>query len=237
MGRERPAVPRTAVLAVGASAIAVLLLAVGAVVGAAWQSRDNDRAPTMSAVDVGFAQDMSVHHDQAILLAGTVAGLPGVGPEITRLATRIITAQTAENATLRGWLTWFGKPLTATDPMSWMSVTDDDPGSGHGHHGTVTRTTVPSAAADQGPAMTGMASTADISRLADLTGRAAEVWFLQLMIRHHQGGLQMAKAAHNNDEVSPTVKRTAYEMMTDQGQEISQMTMLLEARGARPLPG
>ncbi len=47
--------PRTVVLAVGALGVAILLLAVGMVAGAAWQSRDDDRAPAMTAVDVGFA--------------------------------------------------------------------------------------------------------------------------------------------------------------------------------------
>lgn len=230
---------RTVALTVGALGVAVLLLAVGAVVGAAWQSRDEADVPAMTAVDVGFAQDMSVHHDQAILLSSTVAGRPGVGQEIVGLAHRIVTAQTAENATLRGWLTWFGKPLTSSGPMAWMSGAHDDTGMGSGHgHGTrhTVTTPAPSATADPGPAMAGMASTDDISRLAGLTGRDAEVWFLQLMIRHHRGGLLMAKAAYNSDDVSETVKRTAYEMMTDQGEEISLMTMLLTARGARALP-
>lgn len=84
--------------------------------------------------------------------------------------------------------------------------------------------------------MAGMASTDDISKLAGLTGRDAEVWFLQLMIRHHRGGMLMAKSAYNSDDVSDIVKRTAYEMMTDQGEEISLMTMLLTARGAQALP-
>ena len=239
--------PRTVVLAVGALGVAILLLSVGMVAGAAWQSRDDDRAPAMTAVDVGFAQDMSVHHDQAILLSTTVAGRPGVGPEISGLANRIITAQTAENATLRGWLTWFGKPLTSGNPMGWMAATHDDAatGSGHGHGATAqtTASSTPSSSASStpsssgsGPAMAGMASTDDISKLAGLTGRDAEVWFLQLMIRHHRGGMLMAKSAYNSDDVSDIVKRTAYEMMTDQGEEISLMTMLLTARGAQALP-
>ena len=235
---------RTVALAIGALGIAVLLLAVGAVSGAAWQSRDDADVPAMTAVDVGFAQDMAVHHDQAILLSSTVAGRPGVGQEIIGLAHRIVTAQTAENATLRGWLTWFGKPLTASDPMAWMSgAHDDDADSGHEHGSGHSVTTPapptsadPAPAPDPGPTMSGMASTGDISRLSGLTGRDAEVWFLQLMIRHHRGGLLMAKAAYNSDGVSETVKRTAYEMMTDQGEEISLMTMLLTARGAQALP-
>ena len=233
--------PRTVVLAVGALGVAILLLSVGMVAGAAWQSRDDDRAPVMTTVDVGFAQDMSGHHDQAILLSTTVAGRPGVGPEISGLANRIITAQTAENATLRGWLTWFGKPLTSGNPMGWMAATHDDAATASGHgrgHGATAQTTTSSAprSSGSGPAMAGMASTDDISKLAGLTGRDAEVWFLQLMIRHHRGGLLMAKAAYNSDDVSDIVKRTAYEMMTDQGEEISLMTMLLTARGAQALP-
>ena len=236
MGRERP---KTLSLTIGALCVAVLLLAIGVVAGAAWQSRDDADVPAMTAVDVGFAQDMAVHHDQAILLSSTVAGRPGVGQEIVGLANRIVTAQTAENATLRGWLTWFGKPLTSSDPMAWMSGSHDDDGTDSGHEhgsGRSITTPAPSTTADPGPAMAGMASTDDISRLASRTGRDAEVWYLQLMVRHHRGGLLMAKAAYNSDDVTDTVKRTAYQMMTDQGEEISLMTMLLTARGAQALP-
>ena len=53
---------------------------------------------------------------------------------------------------------------------------------GHGH-----------AAAGAGePLMHGMATDEEMRRLRDARGAEAEVLFLQLMIRHHEGGVVMA---------------------------------------------
>ncbi|EGD54335.1 hypothetical protein SCNU_13664 [Gordonia neofelifaecis NRRL B-59395] len=201
--------------------LALLLVALGVFAGVAWESRRADQGShEPRPVDIGFAQDMGVHHDQAILIARTLG--TDVAPEIRGLADRIAAAQSAEAATLRGWLDWFGLPPTSGVPMSWMH-----PG-GH-DHGTTT------ASSDE-PPMPGLASTDEIGRLAEAHGAAAEVLFLQLMIRHHRGGIEMATAAQNSDLASPATKRLALAMISDQGDEIGQMTLLLRARGAAPLP-
>ena len=46
--------------------------------------------------------------------------------------------------------------------------------------------------------MPGMATEAQMKRLQSLHGKALDVFFLQLMIHHHQGGIPMAQyaAAH-----------------------------------------
>lgn len=209
---------------VGATGIAVLLLAVGLAVGVFWQSQQDDDAPgpTPSVTDVGFAQDMSAHHDQAILMANSLP--TDVGPEIRGLAERMVAAQTAEVATLRGWLTWFSQPVTADHPMSWMA----GHASGHAGHGDG------SSASDQ--PMPGLASTDELTRLAGSHGRDAEILFLQLMIRHHRGGMTMATAAFNDPRASSATKQIALTMLGEQGDEIGQMSLLLRARDAAPLP-
>ena len=212
---------------VGVVGVAVLLMAIGVVVGMVWQS-GHDEPRTPSTVDIGFAQDMSTHHDQAILMAQTILTRPDISPQIRGLADKIVVAQTAETATMRGWLTWFGEPMMSSTPMAWMETSPD-----HSHmsaDGASSKSTVP-----QSP-MPGMASTDDLTHLADLSGRDAEVVFLQLMIQHHRGGIAMATAAHNSEQADKVTKDLALSMIGDQGDEIGQMTLLLKERDAEPLP-
>ncbi|MFE0747609.1 DUF305 domain-containing protein [Gordonia sp. NPDC058843] len=222
MSALRPGSPlvRAVVLATAAA----LLLTMGIVVGAVWSGRDQD-ASSMSLSDIGFAQDMSAHHDQAILMSRTISAAPGVAPQVRGVADRIVHTQTAETATMRGWLQWFGHPLTATEPMSWMSGEDDQHGAHHddGHD-------------DAQPPMPGMASVDEIGRLSLQPPQQAEILFLQLMIRHHRGGMSMAQAAYNDVRTTSATKDLALMMIGDQGDEIGQMTMLLKERGADPLP-
>ncbi len=87
---------------------------------------------------------------------------------------------------------------------------------------------------DTPPLMPGMASTDELGLLATLRGDEAEKLFLQLMIRHHRGGLEMAQAAYNDDRSGSVTKQLALNMLGDQGNEIGQMSMLLKERGAEP---
>lgn len=208
----------------GLASLAVLLVAIGVVAGSAWSPGSRDGVKAMSATDIGFAQDMSTHHDQALLMARTILAAPDVDPTIRGLADQLVVAQSAESATMRGWLQFFELPLTSDSPMSWMS--HDDPHA-HGHSSGATPDT---------PLMPGMASTDELGRLATLRGDEAEKLFLQLMIRHHRGGLEMTQAAYNDDRSGSATKQLALNMLGDQGNEIGQMSMLLKERGAEPLP-
>jgi len=66
-------------------------------------------------------------------------------------------------------------------------------------------------------------------------GRAAEVLFLQLMIRHHEGGIQMAQGLLKLSD-RPEVRTMAQSIVDGQGAEIRQMKDMLAQRGAQPLP-
>lgn len=184
---------------------AVALVLAGFAVGLRWG--DADSGISLSANDIGFAQDMAVHHEQAVLLSQALA--PDVDPQIRLIADQIIRAQTAEVATMHGWLTLVDEPFTSTAPMTWM----------HADH--------------SGP-MAGMASVDEITRLRGLRGTEAEILFLQLMIRHHHGGIEMAQAAQDLVDSDP-IRRTALGMVRDQGTELGLMLALLTTRGAEPL--
>lgn len=82
--------------------------------------------------------------------------------------------------------------------------------------------------------MPGMATQADVNKLRTLPTAEADVLFLQLMIKHHQGGVAMATAAMKlTDE--PVAVNLAKTIVRAQEAEISLMTTMLTERGAAPL--
>ena len=60
----------------------------------------------------------------------------------------------------------------------------------------------------------------------------AEVTFLQLMIRHHEGGVMMAETVLQQSQ-RPEVRRLAQAIITGQKSEIAYMNDLLEERNAQ----
>jgi uncharacterized protein (DUF305 family) len=99
------------------------------------------------------------------------------------------------------------------------------PGNGHDHTGTA-----------QGVAtMPGMATTAELTKLRTLSGRELDVYFLQLMLRHHQGGLPMARYAAEHAGQS-VIRNFAGKIATAQTNDLALMTDMLAERGAQPLP-
>ncbi|NLE78254.1 MAG: DUF305 domain-containing protein, partial [Rhodococcus sp.] len=78
-------------------------------------SSTDSEGVSLSAVDIGFAQDMSVHHEQALFISQNLDD--NVSPVVYQLAQQIIAKQTAEIGTLRGWLMLVDAPLSSADPM------------------------------------------------------------------------------------------------------------------------
>ena len=198
--------------------LSAILLGAAGIAAGMWLQSERDTNPEgvqLSSADIGFAQDMSVHHEQAVLIAQTLSR--DIDPQIRVIADQIVVAQTSEIATMRGWLNLFDEPFTTPRPMQWMHGSDPAM-SDHG-----------------GAPMPGAASTSEITRLAGLRGADAETLFLQLMIRHHQGGVDMAEAATHSVASEP-IRRIARGMIRDQSNEIAVMTAILDTRNARPLP-
>ncbi len=78
-----------------------------------------------------------------------------------------------------------------------------------------------------GAYMPGMATKAEVDQLVTLEDKAAEKLFLELMIRHHQGGVMMAEGVIERSDTE-TVTRLAQTMVNGQQAEIVYMNELLE---------
>jgi uncharacterized protein (DUF305 family) len=199
--------------------LVVLALAVLAVFGAGGYLLGHRSAakPSASSVDAGFAWDMSVHHLQAVTMAGYVRDHTTDGV-IKELAYDIETSQFNQVGQMQGWLdAWGLPPENPGTPMGWMS-------GGHDM-----------SSMSSGGLMPGMATPAELDKLQTMTGKAMDVYFLQLMLRHHQGGLPMARygAEHASEAY---VRNFAQKIVTGQSAEVVLMEQLLRERGASPLP-
>ncbi|TQF65709.1 DUF305 domain-containing protein [Rhodococcus spelaei] len=197
---------------------------------------DQPATPVAGSVDVGFAQDMTVHHNQAVEMAA-IAIANAADPMVRDLAYDILTTQQNQIGQMTGWLSLWNQPLLPTgDYMAWMTA-DGTGMSGHTgmSHGTASAT--PSSGQQQSGAATmpGMASSEDMAALRQARGPAADVLFLQLMLRHHEGGKPMMEYGAQHAEV-PTVRALAQTMVDTQQSESTRMTQLLTEKGAAPLP-
>jgi uncharacterized protein (DUF305 family) len=188
-----------------------------------------DGAPEPGAVDVGFSRDMARHHLQGVEMAN-LARDRSTDPAVRGLAFDIATTQTNQIGRMHGWLSLWGYSPSGGEVMAWMGGTDTSGTDMNGmdmneHSGHTT----------EGGLMPGMATEEELAQLRSLQGTAFDVDFLQLMTRHHQGGLNMAEYAAGHAAV-PAVQELAKTIAQSQTAETQLMTGMLEERGAAPLP-
>lgn len=198
-----------------ALAAAVLAVVVAAAAGLLVGDRMASSAPGVDSVDAGFARDMQIHHAQAVEMSIIVRDGTR-DPAVRRLAYDILTSQQQQRGQMAAWLGDWSLPQTSTDPvMQWMG--GDTAGMDMG------------APSDDGAAMPGMATAADVEELRELSGVEAELRYLQLMIGHHRAGVEMAQYAVDHADEQQVVD-LAQAMVNAQASEISLMTDMLEAR-------
>jgi uncharacterized protein (DUF305 family) len=150
-----------------------------------------------NADDVSFAQNMMPHHKQALDMAD-LARKNSTDPALLELASGIAAAQGPEMGQLSEMLrSWGQNPDTAMDH------------SGHAM------------------AMPGMVDAATMGRLESLRGAEFDTLWLQSMISHHQGAIEMAKAEIANGQ-NPEAKKLAEQIAEAQESEITQMKQMLE---------
>lgn len=188
--------------------IAILAVALLFVSGAAGYSlgAGTPEAVRHNDTDVGFLQDMRIHHEQAVVMSRLyLAAEPDGDPLLQSIAREIEIAQTFEAGRFVQLLRIFGEAETnETDiAMSWM-----------GH----------SMPLDE---MDGMASPEDLDRLAEARDSEADRLFAELMIAHHEGGLMMADYAADH-AVNREVTELAAAMARAQRGEIAEMRGILE---------
>jgi uncharacterized protein (DUF305 family) len=216
-----------ALLVLGAIGILLIGFAIGVL---ARLPLDRNAEPDPGAVDIGFSQDMSAHHAQAVDMAG-IALIGSTDNDVRRLAYDILTTQQGQIGRMQGWLQMWGKPNQNVDGyMGWMT---EPMAGGHEHSGA--GTTPGHTMSGPVQTMPGMATAAEMTALRQATGPALDTLFLQLMLRHHQGGLSMLQYAAQHAETT-AISTLAATMATTQKGEAQLMTTMLTARNATPLP-
>jgi uncharacterized protein (DUF305 family) len=167
------------------------------------------RTPAADSIEVGFARDMSVHHEQAVQMAALIYDRTE-DEAIRSLAFDILTTQQGQIGIMSGWLDAWGVPWTSAGPrMTWMGMSVEG-------------------------LMPGMATAEQIADLRNASGAEADVMFLELMIPHHRAGVDMAQYALDNTRQEP-VRLLAGGIVEAQALEIAYMEELLAGKGV-PLP-
>jgi uncharacterized protein (DUF305 family) len=160
-------------------------------------SEDSTDLGPHDADDISFAQGMMPHHKQALEMVD-LARQNTTDPALLELASGIAAAQGPEMGQLSEMLRSWGQ--------------NPDAALAHSSHGM---------------AMPGMVDTATMGRLESLRGAEFDTLWLQSMISHHQGAIEMAKAEIANGQ-NPEAKQLAEQIVKAQEAEITQMKQMLE---------
>ncbi|GAA2443669.1 hypothetical protein GCM10010191_70290 [Actinomadura vinacea] len=157
--------------------------------------------------DVKFGQMMIPHHQQALEMA-KAAKTKAAMPEVKKLAADIEKAQDPEIKQMTAWLTSWGASMPAPE-MTGMDHGGMNDGGGMkaGEHG--------------------MMSAQDMQKLEKLSGMAYDKAFLEMMIKHHQGAVTMAKKQQTAGQF-PAAKAMAGTIVTSQTAEIATMQGMLK---------
>lgn len=151
-----------------------------------------------NAEDVAFATNMIPHHEQAVELSAMVPER-STNPELKTLAEQIAAAQEPEIRAMRVLL------------VQWNENPDASTGRGeHEGHGD----------------MQGMVDEPTMAKLRTLSGPEFDKLWLESMISHHQGAIEMARAEVANGE-NVDAKRMAQTMIDTQQAEIDHMNQML----------
>lgn len=172
---------------------------------------------TYTPGDVAFMQHMIVHHAQAVEMVALLKA-QGSDPTVRLMGERIALSQEAEMALMRDWLTQRGQPLE----MPGMSHAGMDH-SAHMNHGGMAMP------ASDTPVMPGMLSPRQMQTLAAARGTEFDRLFLEGMIQHHKGALDMVEGLLNQpgSAEDPMLSDFTTSVVGDQSMEILRMQSLL----------
>ncbi|GGX32479.1 lipoprotein [Streptomyces malachitofuscus] len=155
-----------------------------------------------NAADTAFAKGMIPHHRQAVEMAGLAPGRAR-SAAVKKLAADIKKAQGPEIRTLSGWLTSWGEQVPAEGAAD------------HSMHGS-----------DGMEGMSGMMTDEEMTELENASGTAFDTAFMELMIKHHEGAVDMARTEQADGAYGPA-RKMAGDIVISQSAEIAQMRALL----------
>jgi uncharacterized protein (DUF305 family) len=163
-----------------------------------------------SDADVDFMAGMIPHHAQAVIMAGW-APTHGARQDVAILCERIVVGQRDEIAMMQGWLRDRG--LEVPDATSTRHKMKMD--------GMVHDMLMP-----------GMLSDEEMAALDKSRGPEFDRLFLEGMIRHHQGAIDMVEVLFKSYGAAQdeTVFKFANDVYADQGIEMAKMHEMLGDR-------
>ena len=150
----------------------------------------------VNPADIMFVVMMIPHHEQAVEMSDLLLAKSGVDADVRELAEQIKGAQQPEIDQMKGWLSDWGIDA------SQMSRMDH---SGH---------------------MDGMLSQEQMEALRKADGPTGQKLFLEGMIEHHQGAVDMANNVLGVGK-DPGVKKLAEVIVASQQAEIAEMQEML----------
>jgi uncharacterized protein (DUF305 family) len=164
-----------------------------------------------SDADVDFMAGMIPHHAQAVIMAGW-APSHGARTDVSILCERIVVGQRDEIALMQDWLRDRGQPVPdATSTRHRMTMNG----------------------VEHAMLMPGMLTDEEMTELDRARGPEFDRLFLNGMIKHHQGAIDMVEVLFKaygaaQDE---TIFKFASDVYADQSIEIDRMNKMLEGGG------
>jgi uncharacterized protein (DUF305 family) len=156
-----------------------------------------DLGPADESFDLRFIDSMTPHHEGAVAMAQEALQKSN-RPEIKKLSQAITEAQEQEISALQQWRTaWY--PRVGDEPMMYHAE------MGHMMPMTKAMRSSMMMSGDLGPA-----------------NEQFDLRFIEMMIPHHQGAIEMAQQALEKSK-RPEIKKLAQDIIASQQQEIDQM--------------
>ena len=161
------------------------------------------RGPESNEVDIGFLQDMREHHENAVAMSNIFLDLDDTSPGLRTVARSIVMGQSIDIGRMIQLLRGFGAAEVneGDTSMTWMGMS-----SAVG-------------------SMPGMATREQLDALANSEGLDADALYVNLMIAHHIGALDMANFAAEN-AAADEVRAMATSIATAQANEIAEIQQL-----------
>lgn len=194
-------------------ALTVLMAASAPAAGPAAPAQTDPPAAALlfNEQDLMFLDHMTVHHEQAVVMSRMVPERTG-REEFVRFAGYVLRAQAAEIAQMQS--------LMGLAAARGLPMPDHSP--------------------DGDPPMAGMLSSAQMAALEAASGAEFERLWLEGMIHHHQGAIDMSQAQQRqqlaNGRRPYGLAVLVEEILVEQRNEITQMRAWLEEWGLADAP-
>ena len=157
----------------------------------------NPGSVAKNPADIMFVVMMIPHHEQAVEMSDLLLAKSGVDADVRKLGEQIKAAQQPEIDQMKGWLADWG--------------IDDS------HMGSM----------DHAGHMDGMLSKKQLAELQKADGPTGQKLYLEGMVEHHQGAIDMANNVLGVGQ-DPDVKKLAETIVVSQQAEIVEMNKMLD---------